>query len=87
MELSRLEQDCTCSLFIHANVFAGVNDVNRQTLAVQILIEQRAYTLLRAHQIHLHGQGTAGEDGAPNLRLRRLVGAHGIESNVGQHRC
>jgi hypothetical protein len=35
--------------------------------------------------MHAHGELAAGEDGPPDLRLRSLIGTHGVKHNVSEH--
>jgi hypothetical protein len=63
-----------------------VDDLDGQTFAVQGHLETAAQRVLGADEVDADGKLTAGEDRSPEFRLRRLVGAHGIESDVNQHR-
>ena len=71
-------------LFVHADAFGGIDDLDGQTLALQMLVEQLAKPGFGADQMHPYRMLAAGEDRATNLRLRRLVRTHSVENDVGQ---
>jgi hypothetical protein len=73
-------------LLIHADTLAGVDDVDRQTLTVERVREPAAENVLGSYQMHSYRELAAGENRSTQFGLRRLVRAHGIESDVSQHR-
>ena len=46
--------------------------------------EAGADAIFRAHKMNANRQSLAGKNSAPDLRIRRLVGAHRVDSDVNQ---
>jgi len=59
-------------------------DHDRQVLIFQMLVEQVAQLRLRADQVDAYRKRAAGKNRAAYLRLRRLVRANRVESNIGK---
>ena len=72
-------------LFIHADVLAGMDNVDGQAFIAELFAQQRAQQFLASNQVDADGQLTRGLNRSADLRFRGLVGSHGIDSDVSQH--